>query len=474
LGPKPPQPLPARFFTPQAQQAARTANPNIVSTSRLNPALWMTGLLIFSHFGRPFELVLVGLHIPAIICSIGIVIAVLLGAWKRLGSPSGMALSILVCWMCISAPLSTWRTGSLTYVFWYIAFWVVLMLMVAHTPRSAKDIARLGILTGLSCLFSIILAIDEREGRLALSGTFSNSDDLALLAGYAIPFVILMALQFKNGALRVATMVIGPVYLLSVVLRTATRAAIPALLLMLVVYCWRAKLSQKVMIGLAALAAGGAMLIILPKTTLDRLSTITDSINVEEGGYVSVDGGEAMASTMERRDLLKDAIQMTLDHPLLGVGPGEYPDYRRQHFTYANGNPKHGIPSHNTFAQIASETGFPGLFFYLAFLFSIYRTAYRVRKLTAISNHPNKKLFSQISTCIEAALVYFSACAFFMTCDRHPHQFVIAGMAIAMQRLLLHWLSQQTPAPAVQSYIAKSPVLRPQQAPRYPSPVPAR
>ena len=44
---------------------------------------------------------------------------------------------------------------------------------------------------------------------------------------------------------------------------------------------------------------------------------------------------EAMASVAERRDLLRDAIQMTITHPIFGVGPGEYPDYRA---------PIHGSP----------------------------------------------------------------------------------------------------------------------------------
>jgi hypothetical protein len=44
-------------------------------------------------------------------------------------------------------------------------------------------------------------------------------------------------------------------------------------------------------------------------------------------------------------------------------------------------------------------------------------------------------MMSQIVVCLESALVYFTVCAAFMTCDRHPHQFALAGLAIALERM---------------------------------------
>ena len=41
------------------------------------------------------------------------------------------------------------------------------------------------------------------------------------------------------------------------------------------------------------------------------------------------------------------------------------------------------------------------------------------------------------SPALEAALAYFVVCAAFMTCDRHPQQFVLAGIAISLEAILL-------------------------------------
>lgn len=62
-----------------------------------------------------------------------------------------------------------------------------------------------------------------------------------------------------------------------------------------------------------------------------------------------------------------------------------------------------------------------------------------MRNLNADGEHPQSALVSQITVALEATLAYFAVCAAFMTCDRHPHQFVLAGLAIALERVMREW-----------------------------------
>ena len=236
----------AAQWQPSAAPAALSLDATQQTDHRFNFGLWMTVFLLINHFARPFEVVLVGHHIPAVICTIGIAVAAFCGAFSQLRSPIGIALIAFIGWMIIDCPLSTWRSGSMQYVFWYIVFWVVLMVMIAQTPRSANDLARLGAATGICCLFSLFVSGSEASGRLASSGTFGNADDVALMAGYAIPFTVLWAQRFKNPLLRYLIMMGAGGYLLISVFRTATRAAIPAMLLMFGVYFFRNNIMQKV------------------------------------------------------------------------------------------------------------------------------------------------------------------------------------------------------------------------------------
>jgi hypothetical protein len=61
--------------------------------------------------------------------------------------------------------------------------------------------------------------------------------------------------------------------------------------------------------------------------------------------------------------------------------------------------------------------------------------------------------------------VYFAICAAFMTCERHPHQYVLAGMALALYRISMFRVSQT-------QQLSKQAVKIP-AAPRIPTPVPA-
>ncbi len=400
----------------------------------------VTCLLIFNHFGRPFEYVLVGWRIPAVICSIGIVLVLAGGYLKLFHSRAGLPLLLLVAWMLISTPFSSWRAGSAVYLQTYIQFWIVLFLMIAGSPKSTRDLTLIAALVGLSSVFHILIGGSSSvDGRFELSGSsYGNADDVALLAGFAIPFVVLAASRLKNRLLRYPALLGGVGYLMLTAGRTATRAAIPAMILMMAVYFLRGRGGQKLAVVFFLVAAVVGAVFALPDSTLERLASLGNSFGLSDVESAARSGGglsEADASLLERRKLVQDAIMMTLEHPLFGVGPGEFVDFRTKALE-GTGDKSHNLPSHNTYLQVASELGFGGIILYLWFLGSLYASIRYVRKTNRAHLHPQWQLISQMVLAIEAAFVYFAVCAAFMTCDRHPQQFVLAGFLVALERML--------------------------------------
>lgn len=413
-------------------------------------ALFFTMLLIFTHFGRPFEKFLIGFRIPAVICAICIVVALATGSLKVLVSRGGFVLAMLLAWMLVCAPFSSWRGGSVQYVLVYMEFWLVLFLLVAAVPKSPGKIIAIFATVACACCFQLLISSIGGSGgsdeRFSMNGTFGNSDDVALLAGYAIPFVVAVASSIRLPVFRYGLLTAGVGYLLLVTGRTATRAAIPALVLMVIVYFMRGRGTQKGMILSFSVVALICAAFVLPKTTLDRFATLGNSFGLSDVEKQAQMGGlsEADASLLERKELVQDAIKMALDHPVFGVGPGEFTDYRTKEMKKADGTSKPYLPSHNTFLQVASEAGFIGIGLYVSFLVSIYLTILRIRKLNQENVYPDRDAISRIALCLEAALAYFVVCAAFMTCDRHPHQFILAGGAIALERILLARVSNAT------------------------------
>jgi O-antigen ligase len=403
-------------------------------------------LLVFNFFGRPFEFFLMGLRIPAIICAVAIVLAITYRAFRYLNSLVGATLIAFIGVMAVSTLFSTWKGGSVGYLRNYFQFSVVLMLILAAAPRNLADIRRICYATAIASGFHIIVGGRlDGNGRLNLAGTFGNSDDVALLAGFAIPFVILMGQNMKPVT-RILVAFPALVFLVRGVAMTATRAAIPAFLAMILLYMIRGTMAQKVAIMLGVAVTAVLLALALPASVLQRFGTIFDSFDSQavEAGR---DASEAMASVAERKELLQDAVTMILTYPLVGVGPGEFQDYRIKYLRNPDGSTKIYFPSHNTYLQVAAESGLGAILAYVAFVTAVFLTIRKSRKLYSPGVQADWQGGYQICVCLEAAFVYFATCAIFMTCDRHPHQFVVAGLALALQRVSVRDLriAQSTP-----------------------------
>ena len=415
-----------------AAQAERIAPEAPASSKAL---LCFCALLIFTHFGRPFDTFLSGYRIPAVICSIAILVALLTGAAKLLLTPVGIAFLCLIGWMAVAIPFSFWKGGSVKYVLWYIQFFLILMLVVAEASRTSKDIAKLAGILALSCFFHLMVHGHAVYGRYASNGTFGNSNDMALLAGLAIPFWVLATTLVGNAAVRFVLLAGGCGYALVVIGRTASRSAIPALVGMLIVYLIRSGGLQKVAIMGFAVLGLLVGLVALPKNTLERFASIGDAFHLTGNSLANGQRRtEAEDSLKERKELLNDAIDIAIAHPFFGVGPGQFEEYRFNEIRNPDGTAKPYLVSHNTYLEVASESGIPGLCLYLVFLVSIYIAIRRTRRLNKAAPNSDKTI-SQACLCVEAALVYFAIFAAFLTCDKHPHQFVLAGIAIALTRI---------------------------------------
>jgi len=416
------------------------SNPARPVTDDSSALLWnlplaLTVLLIMNHFGRPFEKFLTGYKIPLVMCLLGILVAFFGRGLRVLKSPIGLTLCWMLGWMAICVPFSFWKMGSARYIMNYAALWAVFLALIATAPRTLRDLKRIATAILIACSFYILVGLRWGAGqRLELSGTFGNSDDVALLAGFTIPFVVFFASQIRSFVLKACVLAVSSGFLIWTIGYTGTRAAIPALGCMFLVYLIRGSAVQRA--ALAALSVGAVLIAvtILPDTIIKRFATIFSAMNSERV-YAESGSDEAMASVAQRSELLRDALRAGSDHVIVGVGPGQFVNYRFERIKGFNGLNKPYLPSHNTYLQFFSEEGLPGVILYVIFLAMIYRTVRRVRKLNAPGSHPDWNFGLQLAICLEAALIYFAACAAFMTCDQHPHQFAIAGLALGLERI---------------------------------------
>lgn len=405
---------PGLTLTPAEQSQGGVSIPMIMAT-----------IMVFMQLGRPFDQILPGYHIPAIVGSVAIVVMFFTPWLATLRTKVGISLILLIVIMAFASIFSLWRGGSVAYLQQYIELNMVVFCLLGAAPATVGQIRWLAIVALLGCVFEVAVGSGiDPTGRLYLTdATFGNSDDVALIGGVCIPLVLLLA--FRLGKVFGTLVgVVGVIGCLAIIGLAAARFGLISLAVMALVYFFRASGGRKIalVICFCLLAVGAVFL--LPKSTIERFSTITTIWNSDgddaDGGITS----EALASMQERKQLSKDALQAFITHPLLGVGPDVFVDWRWDVLH------RRGQPAHDTYLQAAAESGIFGVAFYVAFLLSIVMALQRSTK--QIKGWEDGR---QIALALQPCMVYFIVSALFLNCLSHAHQFVFAGLAIALERV---------------------------------------
>lgn len=85
------------------------------------------------------------------------------------------------------------------------------------------------------------------------------------------------------------------------------------------------------------------------------------------------------SSARGRQTVMRRGVEMFLDHPMLGVGPGNFPDALQVKVLRAQRTLKH---AHNQFIETAAETGIGGLVLLVTLVWYAVRSVMRARYLT--------------------------------------------------------------------------------------------
>ena len=398
-------------------------------------------LLIVIHMARPFDLVLTGFHIPMVVCGLAVIATLLCGGLSGVNTPVGRTLTAFFIWSLAVSPFSVWKGGSARYDAQYFALNVVLVLVLAGAPSSLQQLTRLISVLAISSTLSVMWISRggraEDGGRVSGAGEWGNAGDFALTAGFLLPFCVFVAMRIKNNGLKYIFLTVWALFMLRTTVATATRSAILGFGCVAIVLLLRVNMMKRAGIFLASVIAAAIVLATLPGQTLGRLGTLSAAIGLTEGSETgqSAKTSEAMASAAERKELQRDALKVIGDNPVVGVGPGQFPNYRYTKMLDAAGRHKRWFPAHNTYLQIAAECGVPGGLLYILFIGSIFLTIRRARRLNLPGSHPQWQLVNQIALCLELSLVFFAFCAAFLNCQAYTHQFIVAGMAVALERL---------------------------------------
>ena len=430
--------------------ATHTAAAGPAPNPFLRLGFWSFCFYVFAFNSHVTDVVLPRLHLPGIAFGVAIVVAVLSG--RIIGALQDRISALLVgLSLCLAAavPGSVWRSGSLDVIMqnWVPA--IVLFLVggavIATVAQCRRSLCVAGLAAAAGTAFAMLRG-NMVDGRLLVENTtFANPNTLAIKLLLGMPMVWLLSAGSRAGLFRKSVTGGVLILMLAALLATGSREGLIGLASLCVIVFMHSSPGGKVKITIAtALLAAGAALFLSGslksrfRTTFEGATVDThDAQTLEERG-VAMSAGE---SSQARWALLRRSLELTVQHPLLGVGPGQFGNYNvgqaQAHGTTADW---HG--THNTYTQISSEAGIPALCLFVAALLFSMRTLTRIYRRARLAPGDEAHDIAAMALALQTSFVVYCVCALFNHMAYELTMPLMAGITVAMSRTASHELNR--------------------------------
>jgi O-antigen ligase len=219
--------------------------------------------------------------------------------------------------------------------------------------------------------------------------------------------------------------------MLYVISRTGSRGALISIGVIVFFMFLRASITGKIKV----LVAGSLIFLIasvtLPPDLKARYQTFfTEDPEEQAADQTMLDSAVGSATT--RKEMLKRSIVMTFHHPLLGVGPGNFP-VAENDMARAEGKRRgEWIGTHNSFTEVSSECGIPAFCFYVAVVVLSMKKTHRIYRRSKDS--PAWKEIGIHALALNYSLVAFIVTGVFIHAAYTALLPVLAGLTISLVR----------------------------------------
>ncbi len=300
-------------------------------------------------------------------------------------TPTALLLA-LTALMVVSAMLGDWPGGSAALL---MGAWTRSLLCYVIVVSLGRGLAGVGsIMSGFA--WSVVAIVLTGTTQSVMSGerlgvgpaTLAGANDLAQALVIGLPFCAWYVLG--SGRMLVSRVVMAGMSgaALIMLLRTGSRGGLLTLVCVLVVLLLVSRGKLRLALVLVTLGIGVAAAFFLPKVIVLRYQTMVGK-NVEDT-EANFDAQTASGSAEARWALLLASLQVTAQHPLLGVGPGNFVG---ENATLAKqaGMAANWQVTHNSYTEMSSECGIPAACIFVGLIIYCLRTANRLRKAMALN-----------------------------------------------------------------------------------------
>lgn len=282
----------------------------------------------------------------------GFVLAALSSGAGVLALPREMWYLIALFFQLFAAAVFSpvWRGGAFQVVVYTFSKIVLISVVITLAVTTLARLRKLVFIQAASfAMVAIVSILEARKigGRLtgSLSGIYGNPNDLAFAIALGFPLCWIFLHRATNTIKKLGWTLCMAVMGYAVFL-TASRSGLIVLLISVLICLWEFGFKGRRR-HLLVIAAFVAMVVVAtaPMKLMDRRLAAFEN---------PADSSSAYNSFQQRQDLLFTSLHVTGEHPLFGIGPGNFP--------IVSGN---WHVSHNSLTELSAEGGIAALILFL-------------------------------------------------------------------------------------------------------------
>lgn len=415
--------------------------------------------MVLTRFGMLPEVLFYVIHINTYLLYVvgppAILISVFAGGFRRIFAHKAAWLWLgFFLWMILATPFSTWRGSSVNRVMDYSRFAFPMLFVTGGLIASWKDVvSMMKILAGSLVINEITVRLFGKlddGGRLTLdaSGSIGNSNDLEAHFALLLPLSLFVLMDGTANKFIRFLMVLVAGYGCYVIFSTGSRGGVLAMIAMFLFTLVRARSSQKTIA--VALAAAAILIIpmVLPGSAVSRMMSLFGASEHEE----------AAESKNSRAYLFRQSLVYSIQFPIFGVGPDQFPNYEGTHGSVMGGHGEFHA-THCAFTEVSSECGIMAAVFFIGGIVTAFASVSKVNTRAKKEGHPD---IANASFCFLLAMVGYVVSITFLANAYTYYLPAFIGLAIALQREANRYMDANRPGMAVAAApsVAFHPLLR--------------
>jgi len=414
----------------------------------LSATAYACSFFIWSEIFRPTSFARGFAELPeAYVVGAVLLLSVLIRRWKRRWNPVATVLAVMVGWILICALFAQSQVVAWKAASFYLKYLIPLLIIsISLVTRFSQNLfvwtlaASVGIWSAQSGVHALLQGGPQTNLSIP-GGQMTDRNDFMVGIVAAVPLIAYTAWCYRGVFQRWIRIVAKIALILSIIvvpLSLSRGGTIGLSVLLLYYMIATGKFRKRFILGAIVICAA---LTLVPTFVTQRMTTIDMSTEHQSEG-----------SAASRLNLIKCGTEMALDHPIVGVGPGNF-----KYIVMSYGHPGQHDP-HNIWIKAATEYGFPMLILFLMILGLLLRGLMSEAKRSRVEGDREADL---MATALACSIVGFLASATFTS--HFLSEYFWATTAVAGAFLARREHERRT-----------APLLRPDEADENPARQPAR